>query len=176
MLDEERLAGQGAGGGRPSLSRDGVDQNFDSYAVEYTFADGAKMFMDGRYIAGCTASTPATSTAARVSRSPPRAATAGRLPAFTRARTRTAPARPGNPKTAGDQGNPYANEWNDLVDAIRNDKPYNEAERGVQASLVSSLGRKAAHTGKEITLEEMLNSDHDTRRTRTSGRWIRRRR
>ena len=31
-----------------------VDQNFDSYAVEYTFADGAKLFMDGRYIAGCT--------------------------------------------------------------------------------------------------------------------------
>ena len=25
-----------------------VDQNFDSYAVEYTFADGTKMYMDGR--------------------------------------------------------------------------------------------------------------------------------
>src|SRR6266700_6332647 len=25
-----------------------VDQNFDSYSVEYTFADGAKFFMDGR--------------------------------------------------------------------------------------------------------------------------------
>ena len=25
-----------------------VDQNFDSYSVEYTFADGAKMFFDGR--------------------------------------------------------------------------------------------------------------------------------
>ncbi len=31
-----------------------VDQNFDSYAVEYTFADGAKLFMDGRCMAGAT--------------------------------------------------------------------------------------------------------------------------
>ena len=30
-----------------------VDQNFDSYAVEYTFADGTKFYLDGRYIAGC---------------------------------------------------------------------------------------------------------------------------
>src|SRR6266700_5471611 len=30
-----------------------VDQNFDSYSVEYTFADGAKFFMDGRCMYGC---------------------------------------------------------------------------------------------------------------------------
>ncbi len=30
-----------------------VDQNFDTYSVEYTFADGAKMYMDGRCINGC---------------------------------------------------------------------------------------------------------------------------
>jgi len=29
-----------------------VDQNFDSYAVEYTFADGRKLFMDGRCMNG----------------------------------------------------------------------------------------------------------------------------
>ena len=30
-----------------------VDQNFDSYSVEYTFADGAKLYMDGRCVTGC---------------------------------------------------------------------------------------------------------------------------
>src|SRR5438046_518677 len=30
-----------------------VDQNFDSYSVEYTFPDGTKMMMDGRIINGC---------------------------------------------------------------------------------------------------------------------------
>ena len=31
---------------------DNVDQNFDHYAVEYTFADGSKLFLDGRTIDG----------------------------------------------------------------------------------------------------------------------------
>jgi hypothetical protein len=59
------------------------------------------------------------------------------------------------------QSNPYQNEWNDLIDAIRNDKPFNEVKRGVEASLVSSLGRKAAHTAQEITYEEMINSEQE---------------
>ena len=58
-------------------------------------------------------------------------------------------------------GDPYQNEWNDLMDAIRNDKPYNEAKRGAEASLVTSMGRMAAHTGQEITFEDMLNCEHE---------------
>ena len=48
-----------------------------------------------------------------------------------------------------------------MVDAIQNNKPYNEVKRGVEASLVSSMGRMAAHTGQEITFDQMLNSDHE---------------
>jgi hypothetical protein len=59
------------------------------------------------------------------------------------------------------QQDPYVNEWNDLVEAIRGDKPYNEVERGVKASLTSSMGRMAAHTGQEITFDDMLNCDHE---------------
>ena len=53
------------------------------------------------------------------------------------------------------------NEWNDLIDAIRKDKPYNEVKRGVEASLVTSMGRMAAHTGREITYNDMLNCKHE---------------
>ena len=56
-------------------------------------------------------------------------------------------------KVKPDEQNPYQNEWNELVDAIRSDKPYNEVKRGVEASLVTSMGRKAAHTGQEITFD-----------------------
>jgi predicted dehydrogenase len=56
---------------------------------------------------------------------------------------------------------PYQFEWDDLTEAIRNDKPYNEARRGATASLVTSMGRMAAHTGQEITYEEMLKVDHE---------------
>jgi hypothetical protein len=60
-------------------------------------------------------------------------------------------------KNYGDENDPYLNEWNDLMDAIRNDKPYNEVPFGVQASVVTSMGRMAAHTGQEITYDDMLN-------------------
>src|SRR5436190_2375200 len=46
---------QALGGRHYRTGPDGefVDQNFDSYSVEYTFADGAKLLLDGRCIVGC---------------------------------------------------------------------------------------------------------------------------
>jgi len=49
----------------------------------------------------------------------------------------------------------------DVVAAIRNDHSYNEVERGTMASLVTSMGRMAAHTGQVITLDEMMNCEHE---------------
>ncbi len=43
--------------------------------------------------------------------------------------------------------------------AIRDDKPYNEVHYGVEASVVSNMGRKAAHTGRIVTYDEMLHDD-----------------
>jgi hypothetical protein len=57
--------------------------------------------------------------------------------------------------------NPYQLEWNDLINAIRKDMPYNEVERGVKASVVTSMGRMAAHTGVKVTYDEMLNCEHE---------------
>jgi hypothetical protein len=45
--------------------------------------------------------------------------------------------------------------------AIRENKPYNEVERGVKASLVTAMGRMAAHTGKIVTYDEMLKCEHE---------------
>jgi hypothetical protein len=57
--------------------------------------------------------------------------------------------------------NPYQLEWDDLIEAIRNNQPYDEAKRGVEASLVTSMGRMAAHTGQIITYEQILELDHE---------------
>jgi acetyl-CoA carboxylase carboxyltransferase component len=57
--------------------------------------------------------------------------------------------------------NPYQMEWNDLIEAIRQDQPFNEVKRGTTASLVTSMGRMAAHTGQVVTYDEILNSDHE---------------
>ena len=106
-----------------------------------------------------TRSSPATPTApkARPSSRPPRTPP-GRVRTFkghnvTRADLLWAFPQP--------EPSPYQLEWDDLIDAIRNNKPYNEVERGAIASLVTSMGRMAAHTGQIIKYDEMLNSDHE---------------
>ena len=56
---------------------------------------------------------------------------------------------------------PYQWEWDDLMEAIRQDKPYNEVRRGAEASLVASMGRMAAHTGQIVTFDQMLACEHE---------------
>ena len=48
-----------------------------------------------------------------------------------------------------------------LITAIRQDKPHNEAKRGAEASLVTSMGRMASHTGQVITFDQMLNHEQE---------------
>jgi len=134
-----------------------VDQNFDSYSVEYTFADGAKMLLDGRCVAGCN---EIYSSYAHGSKGMAVVSAHGDcgMPSSIHSAQNPQPSNAiwiSNVKP--DETNPYLNEWNDLVDAIRRDHPYNEATRGVQASVVSSMGRMAAHTGQEVTYDQMLN-------------------
>jgi predicted dehydrogenase len=135
-----------------------VDQNFDSYAVEYTFPDGAKMTFEGRCIDNTdikyASHIHGTNGYAIASRSGDCGAPSSIYKGLT-----------DNPEKriwqSTDHSIPYLNEWNDLMDAIVNDKPYNEVKRGVEASLVTSMGRMSAHTGLEITFDQMLNSDHE---------------
>lgn len=153
---------QALGGRHYKTTADGkpfVDQNFDTYSVEYTFADGSKLVADGRCIAGCENiySSYALGTKGRAILS--KSGDCG-LPSSTyKGLNADRSNMIWQSRVPRDQRNPYQNEWNELVDAIRNDRPYNEVEYGVYASLVGSLGRKAAHTGREITLEDMLKSD-----------------
>jgi len=60
-----------------------------------------------------------------------------------------------------DHSAPYQNEWDDLMAAIVSNEPYNEVKRGVEASVTASMGRMAAHTGHEVSFDQMLNSDHE---------------
>jgi predicted dehydrogenase len=137
-----------------------VDQNFDSYSVEYTFADGAKMMMDGRCVDGAM---PIYSSYVHGSKGMAIAAKAGDCGFPSSIFKGQNPQRSNmlwTSKAVPGQQDPYQNEWDELMEAIRNDKPYNEARRGVEASITSNMGRMAAHTGQEITFEDALNSDH----------------
>ncbi|QDV43488.1 Inositol 2-dehydrogenase/D-chiro-inositol 3-dehydrogenase [Stieleria neptunia] len=145
-------------GGRHYRGED-VDQNFDVYSIEYTFDDGAKLLVDGRTMPGCkrefASFAHGTKGSAVIS-------TASHTPA--KARIYSGQAFEKDNLTwefPQPEPNPYQVEWDDLVAAIRNDTAYNEVERGVMASAVTSMGRMAAHTGQEITLDEFMKHDHE---------------
>ena len=147
-----------ATGGRTERG-DYVDQNFDHYSVEYTFRDGTKFWLEGRnamkthnefasYVHGTKGSAVVSS--------------AGHFP--SRAMTFK-----GQNKVAADiiwrgpkqEPNPYDLEWEDLVEAIVNNKPYSEVERGAMASLVTVMGRMSAHTGQLVTFDQLMAHDHE---------------
>ena len=136
-----------------------IDQNFDNYSIEYTFKDGTKLLVDGRTIPGCKNDF---ATYVHGTKGSAIFSTSGHVPAKSRVYK-------GQNFVKSDliwsyphrEPNPYQQEWDDLIQAIKEDKKYNEVERGVQASLVTSMGRMAAHTGQLITYDEMLNCEHE---------------
>ncbi len=147
-----------ATGGR-HFRGDDVDQNLDSYSVEYTFEDGTKFFFVGRSQTGChdefasyvhgTNGSAIVSTAAHT----PGKVRTFKGQTFSRANMTWAFPQP--------EPNPYQTEWDHLIEAIRKDQPYNETKRGAIASLITSMGRMAAHTGQVIEYDAMLNHDHE---------------
>ena len=136
-------------------ARNDPDQMFDQYMVEYTFPDGAKLLAEGRHNTGCwdiySDFAHGTKGSARIMES-----LAAAKPRLYKSQVQTHE----NETWHYTDGpcDPYQVEHDLLFNAIRNDKPYNEAERGARACLVSIMGRMAAESGKLIHYDEALAS------------------
>jgi len=172
MKGDWPIKAQGTGGRHyridPRTGGEFVDQNFDNYTVEYTFKDGTKLYLEGRNMNGARQEfasyahgTKGAAIISQFSHTPARCRT---FKSQDLSNSNIAwqyrnhdPAHP-NPRY---EPNPYQLEWDDLVQAIRADKPYNEVKRGVQASLVTAMGRFAAHTANEVTYDQMLAMDQE---------------
>jgi predicted dehydrogenase len=147
-----------ASGGREYRGKS-IDQNFDHYSVEYTFADGSELRLEGRTIAGChnefSSYAHGSKGSAIISKSNHFPAQSAIFKGQKFAKSDQVWA------FEGEEGVPYQHEWDHLLAAIRDDKPYNEAKRGAEASLVACMGRMAAHTGRIITWDQILNCTHE---------------
>lgn len=152
-----------ASGGR-HYRGNSLDQNFDTYSVEYTFADGAKLFLEGRCVTGAHNQF---ASFAHGSRGSAVISISGHHPARCRIHRGQNPTNTEDiawrfgDRANANEPNPYQLEWNHLLDAIRNNRAYNEVERGAEASLITAMGRMAAHTGRIITRDQMLNHTHE---------------
>ena len=148
---------------------DSVDQNFDVYSVQYAYPDGTRLFFSGRnmpgvhtefasYVHGSKGSAAVSTSAHTPGRT--RIYSGQNIPRWQSGQKEPAPE---NLVWAFPQPerSPYDWEWDDLIAAIRDDKPYNEVKRGAEASLVATMGRFAAHTGQLVTFDQMMNHEHE---------------
>ncbi len=153
-------------GGRIANSPD-CSENHDSYSIEYTFPDGTKAMVVGRYIPNCynefATFVHGTKCAAQFS---------GNIHAPTVHTYKDQRVDANNiswnygykeDKTWSTRfrgkESPWQEEWNVLLAAIREDRPHNEAKRAAYADLASIMGRAAVHSGKVITWEEAMASN-----------------
>jgi len=142
---------QGMGGRQV---RKDADQLFDHYSAEYTFPDGTRFVGEGRHIASCFDFWGAVLQGAKGS------AIMGEGqddPRLFKGWNQTSENLIWRYK--GAKCDKYQYEHDLLFDAIRNDKPYNEAERCAKTSLACIMGRMACESGKKITWEEALASN-----------------
>lgn len=154
IKDSWPVTAHGVGGRGP----DSTDcaENFDSYSIEYTFADGTKALVTGRYIPKChnDFATFAHGTKCAAQFSGDIHAPTVQMYKDQRIERANIAWRPEREKV-----DPWQAEWNVLLDAIRNNKPHNEAKRGAYSNLAAIMGRAAVHTGQIITWEEALASE-----------------
>ena len=150
VKDAWPVSAQGQGGRQ---ARPHPDQMFDHFAVEYTFADGTRMFAQGRHMQKCWGFfgdvIHGTKGSAVLGEGKPR-------PLIYKGHQMTSDNQTW--KYEGPGCNHYQREHDLLFDAIRKDKPYNETERCAYAALTGILGRMAAESGKMVTWEEALDS------------------
>jgi predicted dehydrogenase len=151
VKDAWPVSAQGQGGRQV---RNQPDQLFDHYAVEYTFADGTRMFAQGRHMGGCWGFfgdvVHGTKGSAVLGEGQPN-------PRIYEGHNQTSENQIWQHE--GPKPNQYQVEHDVLFEAIRQDKPHNETERCAKSAMTGILGRMAAESGKMITWEEALASN-----------------
>ncbi|MDY0355230.1 MAG: hypothetical protein RBR19_05080 [Sedimentisphaerales bacterium] len=154
IKDAWPVSAEGLGGCEPRS--DDCSQNVHSYAIEYTFPDGIKAFVNSRNQQNCRNEFATFAHGTRCA-----AQFSGNVHAPTvqiykdqRIARDNIAWRPENEKVS-----PYQAEWDALLDAIRRDKPHNEVKRAAYTNLASIMGRAAIHTGQIVTWDQMMASN-----------------
>ena len=142
-------------GGRVVDSTD-CSQNLDSFAIEWTFADGTKATDVVRYVAGCH-----TEFATYVHGTKCAAQFSGMTHVGEVRRYRDQRIAKDNIewKAPPETLNAWQAEWDALFRAIREDRPHNEARRAAESNLVDMMGRAAVHSGQIVTWDEVMASN-----------------
>jgi myo-inositol 2-dehydrogenase/D-chiro-inositol 1-dehydrogenase len=129
-------------GGRSSMIEPIYGDVFDHHSVVYEFANGVRIYAFCRTTTGCydEVSSLISGTKGKAD------ITACRITGE-------------NPWRWTGKCDPYQREHNLLFAAIRAGKPVNNGDYMIPSTLMGIMGQISCYTGKEVTMEQMKNSD-----------------
>ncbi len=123
-------------------------QIYDAHFVEFTYENGVKLLSQCRHQPNCWGGDGETFH----STSSPE----GKINLGGRGVSGAGP----SPKLL--DGNPYVQEHIDLLTAIKEGKPLNEAYYGAASSMTATLGRMATYSGQEVKWDDAVKLGPDT--------------
>ncbi len=148
MKDAHPIEANGMGGRQVCKTKD-HGEIFDHHAVEFTYADGVKMFSQCRQIPGCW-----NSFSEHAHGTKGYASIQGHGSSVLQVEGQE-PMR----WHRGPDGHQV--EHDDLLAALLAGKPYNEADWAAASTMTAILGRMATYSGKVVTWDQGLNSELD---------------
>jgi len=131
-------------GGRQVRVQPEFGNIYDHFAVEYEYANGARLLSMARQIDGC---------AERVSENVVGTKGVAFMHGSGGRITGSSPWKP-----TEESPNPYVVEHADLIKSIREGKPLNEGKQVAESTLTAIMGRMSAYTGREISWDWVMNS------------------
>ncbi|OHB82507.1 MAG: hypothetical protein A2V98_17885, partial [Planctomycetes bacterium RBG_16_64_12] len=147
MKGDHPVEANGMGGRQVRKGKD-HGETFDHHAVEFTYADGTKMFSFSRHIPGCW------NHGGGYAHGTQGFANAGGGQFSIQLK--------GKDPTTWEHGEGgHQVEHDDLFAALLAGEPYNEGDYGAVATMTSILGRMATYSGKVVTWDEGIRSDQD---------------
>ncbi len=129
-------------GGRQVRTEPKYGHIFDHFAVEYEYANGARVLSTCRQIQGCS-NRVAEHVVGTKGTSDPNQGTIDAHRAY---------------KFKGDDPNPYVLEHADLIDAIRSGNHINEGQRIAESTMTAIMGRTSAYTGRQVSWDWMMRT------------------
>ncbi len=128
---------------------------YDFFSIEYVYDNGVRTHCAARQINGCS-----NRKVEQIMGTKGYADAAGRLYDLQGNEIWTYPwPEKDDKESVWNVTNPFVQEHINLVTAIRTGKPLSDAEAQVNSTLLTIMGRISAYTGKDVSWEEIMNSD-----------------
>ncbi|HWV99673.1 MAG TPA: Gfo/Idh/MocA family oxidoreductase [Candidatus Acidoferrum sp.] len=131
-------------GGRQARPNQNYGHIYDHFAVEFEYANGARMFSQCRQMNGCEGKVEEGIVGTKGSSNCKDWIRGADKQLVWRFRAQDV--------------NPYQQEHQDLIDSIRAGKPLNEAEAVAESTLTGIMGRESAYSGRSVEWDEVMNA------------------